>query len=122
MPNDPSNTILLLTPRWTETPMVDPRKEPLCVVRPDLQGSWSLMLLFPQKDGPPFAIQCPVKGGEPDGEPVKRGDTVIGYRMRRWGLRRLGPGVWELSPSIHEKGLVHAYVVLCDVPEPAPWA
>jgi len=121
MPNDASNTILLLTTRWTETPMVDTRKEPLCVVRPDLAGGWSLLLVFPKEKGPPFAMNCPVRPGEPDGDPIMQGDRVVGFTMRRWGLRRLGPGVWALDPSIHEHNVLHAYVVLCDVPDPAPW-
>jgi hypothetical protein len=30
-------------------------------------------------------------------------------------------GVWFLEPSLHVLGLIHAFVVFYDVPEPAPW-
>lgn len=48
-----------------------------------------------------------------DGEPVAGTDP-------RFMLRKLGPGVWKLSPSILAPK-IHAYVTLIGVPEPAPW-
>jgi hypothetical protein len=39
----------------------------------------------------------------------------------RFVLKRLGPGVWKVGPSIVSPGLLHAHVTIVDVPEPAPW-
>ena len=38
-----------------------------------------------------------------------------------WQLVRLGPGVWDISPSVVVQGQLHAFLTLVDVPEPAPW-
>jgi hypothetical protein len=38
----------------------------------------------------------------------------------RWNLKRLGPTVWKLTPSIFDER-IHGYVTLVGVPEPAPW-
>lgn len=42
--------------------------------------------------------------------------------MRAWGSERLGPGVWAITPSLNQAGVLHAYIVITDVPEPPPWA
>jgi hypothetical protein len=105
--------VLMLTPKWSETIMVDPRPEPLCCVRPDPAGGHSAVLRVTRRDGRTETLGFPVRVGTPVGE---------GAAMKSWGLSRLGPGVWAVSPSIHQPGLLHAYVVLCDVPEPAPFA
>ena len=113
--------VLHLTPKWSETIMVDPRPEPLCVVRCDPGGVLSGTLTVPAQGRPypiPFSFACQV--GDPDADFDERGRCLA---IRRWGLRRLGPGVWQVIPSLVEPRLgLHAYVVLCDVPEPAPFA
>jgi hypothetical protein len=38
----------------------------------------------------------------------------------RFVLRRLGPGVWKLAPSVLTAQL-HCYLTIVDVPVPAPW-
>lgn len=38
-----------------------------------------------------------------------------------FGVDRIAPGVWMLHPSLNIEGLIHGFVVLRDVPEPAPW-
>lgn len=56
------------------------------------------------------------KGEMRDGKPI-----VV--ELVLWGVRRLGPGVWAVLPSlnIEGEGGYHGYVVMHDVPEPAPW-
>ncbi len=44
-----------------------------------------------------------------------------GIRTDRWHLLRLGPGVWEVTPSLHVDGQIHTFITLVGVPEPAPW-
>jgi hypothetical protein len=39
----------------------------------------------------------------------------------KFGSERVIPGVWALNPSLNVPGLIHAFVVLYDVPDPAPW-
>jgi hypothetical protein len=43
-------------------------------------------------------------------------------RMDRYGLFKLGAGVWRVDPSLFVPRELHAFLVLCDVPEPAPFA
>jgi hypothetical protein len=38
-----------------------------------------------------------------------------------YGARRITAGVWALSPSLNIEGVIHAFVVLYNVPEPALW-
>lgn len=37
-----------------------------------------------------------------------------------WRLRKLGSSVWNVEPSI-DHPVVHAFVTICAVPDPAPW-
>lgn len=39
----------------------------------------------------------------------------------RFVMYRLGPGVWKITPSLYVPTMVHGYLTLVDVPEPAPW-
>lgn len=48
-----------------------------------------------------------------DGEPTDEDPP-------RFVLRRLGPHVWKLVPSVLDDNL-HAYLTIVDVPEPPPW-
>ena len=50
------------------------------------------------------------------------GDPFDGYEATppRFVLRKLGPTVWKLSPSIRHD-LLHAFVTIVGVPEDAAW-
>jgi len=48
-------------------------------------------------------------------EPARMG------RDPRWNLVQLGATVWKLTPSILNE-LLHGYVTIVGVPDPAPWA
>jgi hypothetical protein len=111
--------VLHLTPKWTEAIMVDPRREPLCVVRRDPDGQINATLGLPVGRPYPMTLGLPCRVGDPDADFDEQGRCLS---IRRWGLRRLGPGVWQVVPSVVENSYgLHAYVVLCDVPEPAPF-
>ena len=45
----------------------------------------------------------------------------MGTRPDRWPLCHLGPGVWDVSKSVHVEGQMHAFLTIVGVPEPAPW-
>lgn len=64
--------------------------------------------------GPAFPpIQIPVNAGEPQITP--EGD------LDSYGIEQITESVWALAPSLNVPGLIHAFVVLHDVPSPAPW-
>lgn len=111
------NHVELLTARFSTAIMTDPRMEALCAFE-QAGPDWVLLLRI---DGELFEL--PVHDGEPEGEFV---DLAPGMRswgpMRYYGLARLGPGVWRLDPSLYVPGGLHAFIVLCDVPDPAPFA
>ena len=53
---------------------------------------------------------------------IQTGAPEIGEDgFMRFGAELITPGVWGLSPSFNAVGMVHAFVVLYDVPTPAPW-
>lgn len=41
--------------------------------------------------------------------------------LEAFGASLVTAGVWELVPSLNAPGLLHAFVVLYGVPDPAPW-
>jgi hypothetical protein len=45
----------------------------------------------------------------------------MGTRADRWPIYQLGPGVWDLSKSVHAEGQYHGFVTVVGVPDPAPW-
>lgn len=51
-----------------------------------------------------------------DGEPFD-GDEKT---PPRFVLYKIAPSVWKVSPSVLNP-MLHAYVTIVDVPEPAPW-
>jgi hypothetical protein len=36
-------------------------------------------------------------------------------------MERIVPGVWALNPSLNIPGVIHVFVLLYGVPNPAPW-
>jgi hypothetical protein len=111
------SAVLHLTPKWSEHIMVDPRTEHLCKVTQAENGSLNMTLRLDTDRGQ-IPIGIDVRIGDPDGDFDPQGRCLA---IRRWGLRRLGAGTWQLVPSVVH-GPVHAYVVLTEVPEPAPFA
>jgi hypothetical protein len=41
--------------------------------------------------------------------------------LAAFAVDRVAPGLWVLEPSLNIPGEFHVFVVLHDVPEPAPW-
>lgn len=50
-----------------------------------------------------------------DGPCIEDGSLVA------FGIRQVQAGLWHLTPSLNLPGVLHAFVVLYDVPSPAPW-
>jgi hypothetical protein len=107
-----------LTPQWTDTPMVDTR--PLVAKIQSRAahggGGLELVLVIETDDNRRPILGFPIGEGPAvyDGLPEKG-------KMVRWGLRKLGPTVWMVQPSIVVPGALHAFVTIVEVPEPAPW-
>ena len=78
----------------------------------DPDGAWIviLTLLRPQGRRHYTLHFRPNDSGKPSGE------------RYTWGLARLGPRTWDLTPSVHVPADLHCFVTLQDVPEPPPWA
>jgi hypothetical protein len=41
--------------------------------------------------------------------------------LEAFGVEKICPGMWEMTPSLNVPGLIHAFVTLYDVPEAPPW-
>lgn len=53
---------------------------------------------------------------------VRKGDPQLtAAEVEIYGLTSITSGVWALSPSLNVPGLIHAFVVIHGVPDPAPW-
>jgi hypothetical protein len=115
--NANAQSIIHLWPQFTPEPFADPRDELLwgySAAGEVVLRLGRMPLCFPARVGPPAVEEAPSLGlivllGPPPPP-----------RMKNWGLAKLGPGVWGVTPSIIGGG-IHAYVVLCGAPDPAPW-
>ena len=114
--------VRMLTPKWSETIMTDARAGPLCVVTRGARG-WTGVLRLPASKPDGSVVQVTLSFDVQQGAPDATFDAAGGCQsIRCWGLARLGPGVWAVAPSLVELRYgLHAFVVLCDVPEPPPW-
>src|ERR1022692_2618633 len=57
------------------------------------------------------AVDVPISRDGPE----LRENELVGF-----AIQRIAPGLWCLSPSLNMPGLIHAFVTLYDVPNPAP--
>lgn len=62
--------------------------------------------------GPHHPLKVAIAGTKP---------RYVNGAVEAFGAEKIVPGVWSLHPSFNVPGLIHAFVVLYDVPEPAPW-
>jgi hypothetical protein len=102
---DPSAATCVMFVRWHETPTGS-----------DMVADYSpqanaLLLLVPGEDG---AQIVPL-------EVSMDGPVMVDGRLDAFHIRHISGGVWALYPSLNIPGVIHAYVVLHGVPEPAPW-
>jgi hypothetical protein len=79
---------------------------------PDIAAAYEagdrLMLYF----APDAAVQVAISTEGPKGS---------AERLLAFGMEKIAPGLWALVPSLNLPNLVHAFVVLYDVSDPAPW-
>jgi len=43
------------------------------------------------------------------------------HSLVAFGLEKIGDHIWTLTPSLNMPGTIHVFVVIFDVPLPAPW-
>ncbi len=62
-------------------------------------------------------------GPEPLPIPVTLGQQRMTSdgQLRTFGVEGIAPGLWAVSPSLNIPDTLHGFVVLYDVPEPAPF-
>lgn len=87
-----------------------------CIAR--VGTEWICTLSFPifgQISNERMLLKMPVKNGDMEG--MRKGDEVS---ITTFGLIKLGPKTWKIDPIIMVQ-VIKAYVILTDVPEPAPW-
>lgn len=116
------NVVLHVWPRYTKNALDDPRDELLW----GWLGPCSEIVLRLGR----FPLHFNAKVGAPEFEPSPAPSLLwtpnasqqhAAPKMKHWGLTKLDARTWAVSPSIHLPGAFHGYVVLCEVPEPAPW-
>jgi hypothetical protein len=54
---------------------------------------------------------------------ARRGPACVNGigQLTAFAAQPIAPGLWALSPSFNVPGVIHAFIVLYDVPNPAPW-
>jgi hypothetical protein len=118
--------IIQLTPTWTKHILTDPRPDLLFgnelvpeAFEFDVPNSCIAVLristlreedgVFGDVEMVPFLIR--------PGQPELHADGSV----KIFGSRKIGPGTWVVTPSLNVPEMIHAFLVLCGVPEPAPW-
>lgn len=105
---DPAEAVCLLSLRWCEGPVIAPDM----VIRP--HGPDVLLLELVDADGTQaFPLELSA-----DGPGFRR---LIDGVMVIFHPRKICAGVWTLNPSLNVTGQFHGFVVIHDVPDPAPW-
>ena len=51
----------------------------------------------------------------------REGPKMLAGELVEFGVDRIAPGLWVLNPSLNIPGVLHAFIALYDVPDPAPW-
>jgi len=115
-----ANFLYHFTPPWAENPKLDDRAMIVAgVLWEESERCFRLVVGIPVGTGTKAAgtgidrmiFSVPVRLGEHK--------DVDGRAF--WGLRKLGPGVWAVTPMLIAPHVFQAYVTLVGVPEPAPF-
>lgn len=111
-----SNAIYMLTPRYVASygEMMSSKTPAITAMR-QADGRWELHFKVWRGDRKIVTGVVPFNA---DGPAVL---TPDGRQILKWGVTQLGSTVWAIDPSTVQPGLLHAFIVMRDVPEPAPW-
>lgn len=102
---DPAAPVCQIFVRWQEGLDGADRGEDV-VVGP-IDGGLRLVL------GPRSSLPVRIKSGEPQ--------ISDEYELSAFGAELVVDGVWALTPSLNVEGVIHAFLVVYGVPDPAPW-
>jgi hypothetical protein len=110
--------VMHLIAQWTDrvigSPASPSASQPLARIVDE--GKTLLMGLIDQESRQHiFSFPCRV------GPPLPPTYRKQGDKIESWGLQRLGPGVWNVEPSILIDNIFYAFVTIIGVPEPAPF-
>jgi hypothetical protein len=54
--------------------------------------------------------------------PVRLGALEVeNGELKTYGLDQITKGAWAMDPSLNAEGVIHGFIVLHGVPDPAPW-
>lgn len=101
---DPAIPVCQVFARFASSPPATPTEEILCRtngtcgVALNIIGTWMPM---------PIDVEGPRVNDQAE--------------LEAFGVRQIAPHLWVLEPSLNIPGLIHAFVTLYGVPEPAPW-
>lgn len=103
---DPSKPVCQLFFRWQDLQRGD-------LLGPDLACGFvdGQVMLLCGPDIPPLPVT--IVHGAPQ--------VTARRQLLAYGATRIAPGVWSVAPSLNVAGVIHGFVVLYDVPDPAPW-
>lgn len=104
---DPAEAVCQVFARWCDDLYAYHGDDISCGWTAD--GELALRLFGP--DSPPLPLR------------VETGEYQVDAdgRLVSFGAVQITAGVWEITPSLNAEGLIHAFLVLYDVPTPAPW-
>lgn len=91
----------------------------VCKVVQDAPGKWTMLLKIRGQDQDGKVLLLPFNVPV---NPFSAAYSGPHDKPEAWGLEQLGPGVWSVEPSVIIPGLLHAFVTMVNVPEPAPWS
>jgi hypothetical protein len=104
--DDPCEPICQLFVRWQDDANAPLTHEDL--VCGWLNGELALRLV---PDMPPLPFR--IETGQ-----FRLGDAG---ELQVFGADQVARGLWEITPSLNVQGLIHAFLVIYEVPDPAPW-
>ena len=105
---DPSEPVCQLFFRWVEVP---PREGDELVCRFNMLEAWFNHIAHVSLSGLEYDLPISEDG------PI----ASCAGELEVFGVERIAPGMWSLTPSLNAPGVIHAFIVLYGLPEPAPW-
>lgn len=112
------NRVHDIVAHWSESLMNDARQVHTCTVQLGPNGLYDLIFAILLGNGQRQMFALPIIVGVPE----VKSSMIIGSAptIVRWGIARLGPGVWKPTPSFLHPN-IHCFLTLVGVPEPAPF-
>ena len=113
---DVSLVTIMSCPFWLPTPedVAEAKTGDRCSARRGSDGMWALYFSV---IGANMKRVCFAVAFNPGGRHVV--DNL--GNISKWGVIKLGPTVWALTPTVSMHHVYNGFIVLRKVPDPAPW-